>query len=117
MLLGIKEVVGTDGISCLGMFASIQSVGGVWKARNDQWVFKRKWVNEVQINAKGVEEFHEYILPSYSTVYMETMPRDHNGAHDQRWVPTNPGFLKVNVGGAFDAVSGRGGVGIVIRIE
>lgn len=49
MLLGIKEVVGTDGISCLGMFASIQSVGGVWKARNDQWVFKRKWVNEVQI--------------------------------------------------------------------
>lgn len=34
------------------------------------------------LNAKGVEEFHEYILPSYSTVYMETMPRDHKGAHD-----------------------------------
>ncbi|KAI8524961.1 hypothetical protein RHMOL_Rhmol13G0190400 [Rhododendron molle] len=36
------------------------------------------------------------------------MPREHNGAHDQRWVPPNPGFFKVHVGRTFEAVSGRG---------
>lgn len=94
-----------------GLFSSI--CWQIWKARN-KWVFTREWMNEVQINARGVEEFHEYCQAIKSP---EDTLRKQTGANDQRWVPPSPGFLKVNVDGAFDAKTGRGGAGIVIRDE
>lgn len=74
--------------------------------------FRPEAMEAAQLGEVFLECHWEYCQATRST---ETMPREHNEAHDQRWVPPNPGFFKVNVGGTFDAVSGRGGVGIVIR--
>ncbi|KAH7846943.1 hypothetical protein Vadar_019991 [Vaccinium darrowii] len=101
---------GEDKWTALGMFATF--CWHIWLARNE-WIFKGVRVDEARIHAKAMDDFSSYVLElsKIGAAAIDTRTEESRIG----WVPPAVGVLKVNVDGAFDAKSGRGGVGLVLR--
>ncbi|XP_024172251.1 uncharacterized protein LOC112178325 [Rosa chinensis] len=80
---------------------------GVWKERNQRlWVGKGRTVQQVFCHTTSI--LHSYVVARHSVT-----PR--LGRQVKPWSITPAGWLKVNIDGAFDQGTRRGGLGIVVR--
>ncbi|XP_058180179.1 uncharacterized protein LOC131298719 [Rhododendron vialii] len=83
----------------------------IWTTRN-HWVFKNDWKLETKILKEVVAEFNLFL-----------QARESGHQRSQRdvsinrclWKPPEPGFLKINVDGAFAVGTHKRGVGVVVR--
>ncbi|PRQ21155.1 putative RNA-directed DNA polymerase [Rosa chinensis] len=80
---------------------------GVWKEKNQRlWVGKGRTVQQVFCHTTSI--LHSYVVARHSVT-----PR--LGRQVKPWSPPPAGWLKVNIDGAFDQGTRRGGLGIVVR--
>lgn len=80
----------------------------IWKARNDK-LWNNLQCSHLDVIIKGTAALQAFHSTSHNRIIH---PRQHVS---HSWVPPSPGWLKVNVDGAFKVDSLRGGVGVVLR--
>lgn len=102
-----EKAKGEDKWEVLGLFASLCMQ--IWKAQNE-WVFNHSWWDVPRISGRAVEDFNEFCD---SNGEAERVVIDTNTA--QTWKPPPEGILKINIDGDFDAITRKGGIGVVIR--
>ncbi|KAH0976730.1 hypothetical protein GBA52_026449 [Prunus armeniaca] len=113
-LLDIYEVKGRKE-EALQMMAFV--LWRIWKCRN-ALVFTGVLVNPgeaVAMLLKQVDEFNEVQAAKHIHMSQQGAPSESSGAAGPVWASPPPGLVKLNCDGAWEAQTGRGGVGWVLR--
>lgn len=96
----------------LGMLASM--CWSIWQARND-WVFKKLRMEEVRISDRWSSYRFPIMNIAQSVDVVINGEEDQMEGDTQGWMPSSRNEIRVNIDGAYDRNTRKGGVGFVMQ--